>query len=393
MQEILDAARSLFDDARNLRRELHQHPELGFREERTARRVVQELEALGLEVAAGVGKTGVMATLEGAQPGPQVLLRFDMDALPIQEETGASYASQVPGVMHACGHDGHVAIGLMAAKLLSARQAELAGSVRFVFQPAEEGLGGAQAMLADGALGSPKPDQVLAVHLWNEKPLGWLGISPGPVMAAGDIFHIQVTGKGGHGALPHLAQDPVVAAATIVTALQSVVTRNLSPLAAAVVSVTSLHGGEAFNVIPSSVEMKGTIRTFEAEARRTVLERFRRMVTDIASAHACTATIELTPLTPAVVNDAGVAQRMQSLARRLFPDFDLETNYRSMVSEDMAFFLEQAPGCFIFVGSANPERGLDASHHHPTFDFDEQALIYGLALLVGATLDALRPSR
>lgn len=391
MQAIIQAARSLLEEAREIRRDLHMHPELGFHEVRTARRVAQELNALGLETATGIAKTGVVATLEGAQPGPQALLRFDMDALPILEETGADYASQTQGVMHACGHDGHVAIGICAAQLLSAHREQIAGSVRFVFQPAEEGLGGAPAMLAEGVLGSPRPDLALALHVWNEKPLGWLGISTGPVMAAGDILHITVTGKGGHGALPHLAVDPVVAAANTISALQSVISRNLSPFESGVVSVTSVHGGEAFNVIPGHVEMLGTIRTFTPEARRMVLERIDAIAQGVAAAHGCTASVQVTPLTPAVVNDATVTASVQAVARRLFPDFTLDDAYRSMVSEDMAYFLEQVPGCFIFVGSANPQRGLSASHHHPKFDFDEEALVIGLALLAGATLEALQP--
>lgn len=212
----------------------------------------------------GLADTGVVALLEGARPGPVLLVRFDMDALSILEETGAPYASQNPGVMHACGHDGHTAIGLTVARMLHAHRDELAGAVKFVFQPAEEGLGGAERMIAEGALEDPKPELTLALHVWNEKPLGWFGVAAGPAMAGAEIFKIKVRGKGGHGAVPHLAVDPVLASAQIVAALQSIVARNVAPLQAAVVSVCTIHGGEAFNVIPQAVELAGTIRTFRA---------------------------------------------------------------------------------------------------------------------------------
>jgi amidohydrolase len=385
MADYLTEALNLFPYTRALRRDLHRHPELGFQEVRTASLVAQELGRLGLEVRPGVGKTGVVALLEGGRPGPVVLLRFDMDALPITEETGAEYASETPGVMHACGHDGHTAVGLTVARLLQAHAAELAGSVKFVFQPAEEGLGGAEAMIADGVLQNPSPHFALALHVWNERPLGWLGISPGPVMAAAEIFKVRILGKGGHGAAPHLAVDPVLAAAHMVTALQGVVSRNVPPLQAAVVSVTRIHTGEAFNVIPSSAEIEGTIRTFEPEVRRRVIERFRAVAEGIASAMECQVEVEMTSLTPAVVNDPQVTACVQEAAQTLWPGLVAESGYRSMVSEDMAFIMQSVPGCYFYVGSANDARGLNYPHHHPRFDIDEEALPRAAALMAAAT--------
>ncbi|MCK5430678.1 MAG: amidohydrolase, partial [Anaerolineales bacterium] len=275
---FLADALNLFDYTRTLRRDFHQHPELGFKEFRTAGIVARELNDLGLEVTTGIAETGVVALLEGLRPGPVVLLRFDMDALPIVEETGAEYASLTPGVMHACGHDGHTAVGLTVARLLTAYSQEFAGTVKFVFQPAEEGLGGAEIMVAEGVLDNPKPDITLALHLWNEEQVGWLGIAPGPLMAAGEIFRVRVTGKGGHGALPNQTIDPVITTAQIISALQSIPSRNVSPLQSATISVGSIHGGEVFNVIPSEVEFHGTIRTFESSVRQVVLERFQQVV-------------------------------------------------------------------------------------------------------------------
>ncbi len=377
-------ARDLFPLTRDLRRDFHQHPELGFQEVRTAGIVAQHLRQWGLQVTTGVATTGVVGLLEGERPGPTVLVRVDMDALPVQEETGAPYASQVPGVMHACGHDGHTAMGLTVARLLTEARATLAGRVKFVFQPAEEGLGGAERMVAEGVLQDPRPDVVLGMHLWNERPLGWLGITSGPAMAAADRLHILVQGKGGHGAAPHLTVDPVVAAAQIITALQTVVARNLAPLDAAVVSVTRMHAGEAFNVIPPTAELEGTLRTFEPEVRRQVLDRVRQIAQGVAQALGARAEVEVQRLTPPVINDPQVAGQVRAVAQRLFPQAEISTTERTMGSEDFAFFMEEIPGCYFFIGSANPAKGLTYGHHHPKFDFDEEALWRGAALMAGA---------
>lgn len=391
MPDFLLEAQALFEYTQSMRRDFHAHPELGFHEVRTAGIVAKELTALGMEVNTGVGGTGVVALLEGAKPGPVVLVRADMDALPIREETGAPYASQNPGVMHACGHDGHTAVLLTVAKILNAHRNQLYGTVKFMFQPAEEGMGGAEKMIEDGVLENPKVDVALALHVWNEKPVGWLGIASGPVMAGAEIFKIKVRGKGGHGAVPHLAVDPILAAAQVVSALQGIVARNIAPLQTAVVSVCTIHGGETFNVIPPEVEMTGTIRTFEQAVRTRVLERFEKTIHSIAEGMGCQAEIELQILTPATINHPETAARIQAVARCLFPGTDVETaNYITMGSEDFAFVLEKVPGCFFFIGSANPEKGLDAGHHHPKFDIDEAALSRGAALMAATIIDLLR---
>jgi len=396
MTDFLNEALALFPYTQTLRRDFHMHPELGFNEIRTGGIVAKELEALGLEVTKGVGKTGVVGLLEGAKPGPTLLVRFDMDALPILEETGAGYASQNAGVMHACGHDGHTAIGLTVARMLNAHKDELAGTVKFVFQPAEEtlgeeGLGGAEMMIRDGVLDAPKPDYALSLHLWNEKPLGWLGVAAGPVMAGAELFRIVITGKGGHGAVPHATIDPMVAAAHVITALQSIVSRNVAPLHTAVVSVTSVHGGTAFNVIPQTVTLEGTIRTFELGVRQKVLERFDEIVRGVAGALGCQVEMEVIRVTPAVINAESVAIRVQQAARRVLPDSNLDMNgYITMGAEDMAYMLERVPGCYFFVGSANREKGLDYGHHHPKFDVDENALPRAAALMATAVVDFLK---
>ena len=390
MTDFLSEAQALFEYTQSMRRDFHSHPELGFHEVRTAGIVANELTSLGLEVHTGVGGTGVVALLEGAKPGPVVLVRADMDALPIQEETGAPYASQNLGIMHACGHDGHTAVLLTVAKMLTTHRSQLSGIVKFMFQPAEEGMGGAEKMIAEGVLENPKVDVALALHVWNEKPIGWVGIAGGPVMAGAEIFKVKLLGKGGHGAVPHQAVDPVLAAAQVISGLQGIVARNIAPLQTAVVSVCTIHGGEAFNVIPPAVEMTGTIRTFEPEVRTRVLERFEKTVKSIAEGMGCLAEIELQLLTPATINQPETANRVQEVSRRLFPETVVDTaNHITMGSEDFAFILEKVPGCFIFIGSANTEKGLDAGHHHPKFDIDETALPRGAALMAATISDFL----
>jgi amidohydrolase len=367
-----------------LRRELHANPELSWHETRTAARVASFLEGAGLEVRTGVGRTGVVASA-GRSGGRTVLLRVDMDALPIEERTGAPYASRVPGVMHACGHDGHTAMGAAAARVLASR--DLGGAVRVLFQPAEEGEGGAQAVVADGALEGA--DVVLGVHLWNELPVGTLGVKAGPLMAAVDRVRIVVRGKGGHGGKPHRAADPVVAAAHIVAALQSVVSREVSPLHSAVVTIGAIHGGSAFNVIPDEVSLVGTLRTFDRELRRSLPERIRRVASGIAEGLLCRAEVETSHGNPAVVNDARVADIARRAALRVVEEERVVVPEPTMGGEDMAVYFERVPGCFVFVGSANPARGLDADHHSPRFDFDEEALAIGCEFLVQAAEEAL----
>jgi len=393
MIDYLAEAKELFEYTRDLRRDFHMHPEMGFEEVRTAGIVAKELTELGLEVATGVAKTGVVAMLEGSKPGPVVLLRFDMDALPIEEETGADYASQTPGVMHACGHDGHTAIGLGVARILKAHQDEISGSVKLVFQPAEEGMGGADLMVEEGVLENPRPDYSLALHLWNGEPLGWMAISPGPVMAAAESFKIRITGKGGHAALPNHAIDPVLAAAHVISALQSVVARNVDPVETAVVSVANLHGGSSFNIIPPYVDIEGTIRTFKKDVREMVLQRFEEIVHGVSEAMGCQAKSSIDYFTPAVDNDPALTQRVQSVAAELFPQATLIDDFKTMGSEDMSVMMDDIPGCYFMLGSANDEKGLNAKHHHPKFDFDEAVLQKGVALMAASAMAVLKAQK
>ncbi len=395
MSNFLQQAKDLFPYTQALRRDFHMHPELGYNEVRTGGIVAKELEALGIEVTKGVGKTGVVGLLEGKSPGPTILLRFDMDALPIAEETGAEYASTNPGVMHACGHDGHTAIGLTVAKILNEHKDQLKGNIKFCFQPSEEGtngeeIGGALMMMKDGVLESPTVEKTLALHLYNDKPFGWIHIGNGAVMAGAELFLIKLTGKGGHGAMPHTTVDPVTAAAQIVTALQTITSRNVSPLMPVVVSVTSIHAGTTFNVIPPTAELSGTIRAFDRGVRALVLERFEKIVRGVASTMECEAEITIKQITAPVVNHPGIAASVLQSAQAVFLDTQIETEpYLTMWGEDMGYIQEKVDGCFFFVGSADNEKNLNYTHHHPKFDFDERALITGVALMASAAADIL----
>ena len=396
MNPFLKQAQELFPYTQAMRRDFHKHPELGFREVRTGGIVAKELEALGIEVTKGVGKTGVVGYLEGSKPGPTILLRFDMDALPITEDTGTEYSSENAGVMHACGHDGHTAIGLTVAKILNERKHELAGNIKFCFQPSEEGtngedVGGALMMIRDGVMEGPKVEKTLSLHLWNDQPVGWMHVAQGPVMAGADLFSIKLTGKGGHGAAPETTIDPIVCAAHIVTAVQSIVARNIEPLKPAVISITTIHSGTAFNIIPQTAELGGTIRTFDHDVRKKVHERLEQVVRSTAAAMGCEVEFLIKQVTAPVINNEDVASSVLGTAQAMFPGKEIQSySYLTMGAEDMGYMQEKADGCYFFIGSANAEKNLNYNHHHPKFDFDESALINGVALMASAAADLLK---
>lgn len=384
-------AEALRDEVITRRRDFHRHPELGFEEYRTAGIVAEELTRLGLEVQTGVGKTGVVGLLEGDQDGPTVLVRADMDALPIQEENAVEYASTVPGKMHACGHDGHTAIALGVAKLLTQRRHQIAGRVKFVFQPAEEIAGGAKAMVADGVLQDPRPDVSVGLHLWNGMPFGRLGVADGPVMAGSSEFMLRLVGKGGHGASPHLAIDPVVCAAQVITAFQTIASRSVNPLDSAVISATYLRAGTAFNVIPQDVEVRGTIRTFKREVRDLVERRMHDISEGVAGAMGCAAELQINHQLLPVVNHAEVGARLRELFRHYVGADGLEMSERTMGAEDVGLLMDDIPGMYFFVGAKVPNQDVYYGHHHPKFDIDENALPLGVALLSAAVAEYVLP--
>jgi amidohydrolase len=382
--DYLPEAESMRSRLVGWRRDLHQHPELGFQEERTAGLVAQVLAELGLEVRIGIGRTGVVGLLHGGRPGPAVMLRADMDALPIQEISEAPYTSAVPGAMHACGHDGHVALCLGAAVLLACHASELPGSVLFLFQPAEEGEGGAKAMIADGALAAPVPAAAFGLHLWNAMPLGRVCAQAGPLMAAADILRIFVRGRGGHGAQPHEAVDAIAVTGQVLSALQTIVSRNVDPQETAVLTIGIVHGGTAFNVIAETVELQGTIRTFSPSVRETVLTRLKVLLDGVTAGMGASYEMAVQEVAPAVVNDQAISEVARAAAVQVVGSTAVAWHPPMMVSEDFSEYQHRVPACFMLLGSGNSQLGLNAPHHSPRFDFDENALPIGAALLATA---------
>jgi amidohydrolase len=389
----MSRAEAMRDELVARRRDLHRHPELAFEEVRTAGIVAKELGELGLEVLTGVGKTGVVGILDGQRDGPTVMVRCDLDALPVTEANSTDYVSQTPGKMHACGHDGHTSIGLAVAKMLAAQREHIGGRVKFVFQPAEEIGFGAMAMIEDGALANPTPEVCLGLHLRNDVPLGEIGLHDGPVASGADTFIITIRGSGGHAALPEQTRDPIVAGAQIVNALQTVVSRNVSGWDTAVLSVTTFHAGDAMNVIPPEAKLTGTFRWFVPRVHELVRRRLGEVASGIASALQCEAEFEITSMSPPVVNDAAVTDQLRQAFSGITAPRPLHwaENIRWLAAEDIAFFMEKVPGTFLYVGSANPARQLNYPHHHPRFDFDEDALPIGAGLLATAVANYVMP--
>jgi amidohydrolase len=364
------------------RRDLHAHPEAAFEEVRTAAFVAERLRALGLEPRTGVGRTGVVATVRGARPGRTVLLRADMDALRIQEENEVPYRSRIDGRMHACGHDCHVAGLLGVAKQLVRQAPELPGTVKLCFQPAEEEGGGALGMVADGVLRDPAVDAAFGVHVWQDLEVGKVGVSSGGWMASVDDFAVTLTGRGAHAAAPHQGIDPVVALAHVITALQTITSRTTDPLLEVVVSVTQLRAGTAFNIIPESAWMNGTVRTFDPVLWKELPGRLEHIVHGVAGALGCTAEVAYTRHNRPTVNDPAMAELAREAAAEVVGRENVVTHIRTMGGEDFSVFLHEVPGAFLAIGSRNEQRGLTQMHHHPRFDVDERCIEIGAEVLL-----------
>jgi amidohydrolase len=366
-----------------LRRDIHREPELGFDTEKTAAKVLAALDGLPLDLETGVAQNGIVATLEGEGDGPTVALRADMDALPIQEETGLPCASEIEGKMHACGHDGHTSMLVGAAHVLSGMSDRIDGTVKFVFQPAEEGGGGGKVMVDEGV--ADDISSIFALHLWPGLPFGKVATKAGPIMAAADAFEMEVSGTGGHGAMPHLAADAVVMAAQIVTALQTVVSREVDPVEPAVLTVGEIGAGTAFNIIPEKARIGGTVRTLNPDLRKRMPERIEDLARGVAKGMRGDVDLDYTFSYPVAVNDEDAAARALSVADDLFGgDSVLELPNPSMGGEDFAYFLEKVPGAFIWLGVGEDASGL----HTPRFAFDEDILPRGAALLAALALSA-----
>jgi amidohydrolase len=368
-----------------VRRDLHQHPEIAFEEHRTAGIIADFLERAGLRVQRGVGGTGVIADREGAQPGATVLVRADIDALPMTEETGVEYASQTANRMHACGHDGHASIALHVAQMFAENKADLPGKYRFVFQPAEEIVQGAKAMLRDVPDMLSGVSAAVGLHLWNDHAAGWVGVRAGPSFAAPDAFTLTIHGRGGHAAAPHRAVDPILIGAQVITALQSLVSRETDPLEPSVITIASLNAGSGVhNIIPERAVLLGTLRTFNEDLRKHLQQRITEVSQGISRALGGDATLEWIHGPPAVVNDAKLTETFKRVAGDIAP---VALSSQTMGGDDVAEFLARVPGVYFLVGSGKPEAAERAAHHHPKFDIDDhKALPLAAELLASSAV-------
>lgn len=380
-------SRALTSQLVEVRRHLHQHPELSGDERETSKYIHQQLQKCGLEPEMLLDDTAVRVDISGRGAGKRVLLiRADIDALPIQERgEDRSYRSQVPGVMHACGHDGHVAIALATAQLLAQHTDQFGGTVRVIFQPAEETAGGAQRMIDAGVMESPKVEAALGLHLWSGQQAGRVGVRDGAIFASADEFAVEIRGRGGHGALPHQALDPIPIASLVVLALQTLVSRETSPYASTVVTVGTVSAGQAFNVIPETARLTGTVRAFTEEDRERLLRRIGEVAQGIAGAFGASASFTRGAGCPPVVCDPAISDLVRSAVRQC-QGAELVDPEPLTVGDDVGLFLRQVPGCYFLLGAGNQSSGITAPHHHPDFDIDEGCLPIGVEVMTRAAL-------
>jgi amidohydrolase len=373
------------------RRHFHAHPELSLIEFATAKFIERELRDAGFDqIRTGIGKTGILATLQGARPGPVTLLRADMDALPIEERNDEPYRSLTPGVMHACGHDGHMAILLAAARALRRRAGEISGTIVFCFQPGEEGHSGNKLMIEDGALENPHVDRTFALHLYSGLDVGKIGVRDGAFFASSDRFDIELEGKGGHGALPQSAVDPIVASAQFVTMLQTIASREIAANQPVVVTVGSLHSGTTFNVIPELATLQGSVRAFDETIRAELPVRIERLLAGVCEAMRLTYRFDYHWIYPPTVNDPATNDVVREVAREVVGEQNLVDPHEIVMwSEDMSFMQELRSGAYFLVGARGPRKGIEPQHS-ARFDIDERALDVGFGMMMGLALQGTR---
>lgn len=397
LQNVRLALRSLHPQVMTWRRQIHQHPELGFAETLTAQFIHEKLTQWDIPHEIGIAKTGIVALVRGDRPGPVLAIRADMDALPIHEENDLDYKSKHPGKMHACGHDGHVAIALGTAHYLNTHRHTFSGTVKFIFQPAEEGPGGAKPMIEAGVLNNPDVDALIGLHLWQQLPIGTLGVREGALMAAVETFDCTILGRGGHGAIPQQTIDSIVITAQIITALQTIVARNLDPIDSAVVTVGTFHAGTACNVIADTAKISGTVRYFKPQYADYFDRRIEQIISGVCTMHGATYQLNYRKLYPPVINDSTMTALVRSCAEdwaqmgihplqsttlSVSQPESVTPHCQTMGGEDISYFLNAVPGCYFFVGSSNVEKGLIFPHHHPQFNIDETALAIGMEVFV-----------
>ena len=393
-QAVAAAAESMRAQLVAQRRDFHMHPELSNREERTSRVVAERLRALGLEVQTGVAHHGVVGILKGGRPGPVVAVRADMDALPIDETLDVPYRSQTKGVKHACGHDVHTTVGLGVAEVLAGMRDRVHGTVKFIFQPAEEGApageeGGARLMIKEGVLAGVRPEAIFGLHVMPDLAVGTVGYNVGPAMASADRFVITIRGKQVHGASPHLGVDAVVVAAECVTALQTISSRRINPLEPVVVSIGSIQGGNRFNIIADEVRLEGTVRTLNEEVRRDIQRLMRETLTGVTSIYGATFDMRYEEMTAVTFNDPKLVEESLPALRRATGDANVVPSPMRMAAEDFSYFQREVPGFFYFLGVGNPARGITAPLHTAEFDVDEEAIVIGVRVMSNVLLDHL----
>ncbi|MHB1405791.1 MAG: M20 metallopeptidase family protein [Desulfitobacteriaceae bacterium] len=387
MSSISIRAKELLPDIVRMRQTLHRHPELSFQENETTRFIREILTQAGIEVVEWGGETGVVGILRGTKPHPVVALRADIDALPVMEENESEYCSQKPGVMHACGHDVHTACLLGAALILAEHRSNLAGTVKFIFQPAEEINAGAKLMVEKGVLSNPDVDVIFGLHNYPNLTVGQIGLKEGPLMAAVDTTFLTVYGEGGHGAIPHKARDPILATAAILQGLQSIISRQVDPLDSGVISFGTIHGGDANNVIPIKVELTGTVRTFNPELRNQMPEKMGSLIRNIAAAMNTEAEFTYRKDLPAVINPAPLAAWCRKSLEQIVNLRNIVQPTPMMGGEDFAIYQEKVPGVFLWLGVGNPAKGIVHQWHNPKFDADEEAFQYGAGALAQLAYD------
>ncbi|RFU66618.1 M20 metallopeptidase family protein [Peribacillus glennii] len=390
LEHLFKKLHGIYPELVEFRRDLHMYPELSFEEINTPKKIADYLIGLGLEVRTGVGSRGVVGYLKGGRPGKTVALRADFDALPIQDEKNVSYKSRVPGVMHACGHDIHTAALLGVAKVLSEVKNEIQGNVVFIHQFAEEKIpGGAKSMIEDGCLDGV--DVIYGAHVWAPEPIGTVGVGEGPMMASMDSFEIEIIGKGGHGATPHATVDSLVVGSQLVLNLQQIVSRRVDPLKPAVVTVGTFESGEAFNVIPGSANITGTVRSFDESVRGLIEDSIGQIAAATCEGAGATAKYDFIRGYPAVLNDAAETRKVENIARKIVGEDKVKKLAPIMAGEDFSYYLQKVPGSFFFVGGGNPQIQATYPHHNSRFDVDEQAMLIIGKLFISLVSENLAP--
>lgn len=390
--DIREKVLELEDEVIRLRRDFHKHPELGFKEFRTAKKVAKYLENIGLEVETNVAKTGVVGTLRGDKTGKTLMLRADMDALPIKEQNDFPYKSAVPGLMHACGHDGHTAMLLVAAKILTKYKNKIKGNIKFVFQPNEESAA-AKMMIDEGVLENPDVDAAFGIHLWTPIESGKIAISEGAVMGGLYEFELTIKGKGGHTSAPQFSVDPIVTASDVIQTVQTVQTREIDPLKSTSIMFGEIKAGTATNIIPEEAELRGTIRFLYRDNDKNPAQpkkRFERIVENVCKTHQAEYQIDYIVESPPVYNNPEMVKKATNTALEVLEDRDKIIDYTNLAGEDFGEFSDAVPSTFYFVGTANKEKGTDYPHHHPKFDIDEDTLKTGVEMHVRSALNYLK---